>query len=218
MNQQPNNTEVIEEEVLQGEEQVMQSVRTSRILIPMFIGLGVVAYMLYANWDADAFASIKWDTHKFTWIGLAIAFVVIRHLAYTLRLRILSDKFFSWKKCVELIFIWEFSSAISPTSVGGAAVSLFVLAQEKLGAAKTTALILYTIVIDTLFFLSFISYSMMGLMPGDPLDIACQANPYCTPDNLEQMKKNLGLDQPVYVRYIKWLGSFVQGDLGFSRT
>jgi peptide/nickel transport system permease protein len=66
--------------------------------------------------------------------------------------------------------------------------------------------------------LSFVSYSMMGLMPGDPLDIACQANPNCTPDNLEQMKKNLGLDQPVYVRYGKWLVAFVQGDLGYSRT
>src|SRR5690606_31702882 len=66
--------------------------------------------------------------------------------------------------------------------------------------------------------LSFVSYALMGLMPGDPLDIACQANPYCTPENLEQMKKNLGLDQPIYVRYAKWLGGLLQGDLGFSRT
>src|SRR5690242_10320694 len=66
--------------------------------------------------------------------------------------------------------------------------------------------------------LSFVSYSLMGLMPGDPLDIACQANPHCTPENLENMKKNLGLDQPVYVRYGKWLSAFVQGDLGYSRT
>jgi peptide/nickel transport system permease protein len=69
-----------------------------------------------------------------------------------------------------------------------------------------------------LFLLSFVSYALMGLMPGDPLDIACQANPHCTPENLEQMKKNLGLDQPIAVRYGKWLSSFVQGDLGYSRT
>jgi peptide/nickel transport system permease protein len=66
--------------------------------------------------------------------------------------------------------------------------------------------------------LSYVSYALMGLMPGDPLDIACQANPHCTPDNLEQMKKNLGLDQPIIVRYGKWLNSFVHGDLGYSRT
>ena len=66
--------------------------------------------------------------------------------------------------------------------------------------------------------LSFLSYAMMGMMPGDPLDIACQANPHCTPDNLEQMKKNLGLDQPIYVRYGKWAADFMKGDIGYSRT
>lgn len=68
------------------------------------------------------------------------------------------------------------------------------------------------------FLLSFVSYGLMGLMPGDPLDIACQANPHCTPENLENMKHNLGLDQPVYVRYGKWLADFARGDLGYSRT
>jgi peptide/nickel transport system permease protein len=66
--------------------------------------------------------------------------------------------------------------------------------------------------------LSFVSYALMGLMPGDPLDIACQANPYCTPENLDQMKKALGLDQPIVVRYWKWLQGFATGDLGYSRT
>ena len=66
--------------------------------------------------------------------------------------------------------------------------------------------------------LSFVSYCLMGMMPGDPLDIACQANPHCTPENLDVMKKNLGLDQPVQVRYAKWITAFAQGDLGYSRT
>ena len=65
--------------------------------------------------------------------------------------------------------------------------------------------------------LSFVTYSLMGLMPGDPLDIACAANPKCTPENLAQMKKNLGLDRPIYERYAKWAISFVQGDFGYSR-
>ena len=66
--------------------------------------------------------------------------------------------------------------------------------------------------------LSFVAFALMGLMPGDPLDIACQANPHCTPENLEQMKKNLGLDQPIHIRYSKWLAALVHGDLGYSRT
>jgi peptide/nickel transport system permease protein len=66
--------------------------------------------------------------------------------------------------------------------------------------------------------LSFVTYGLMGLMPGDPLDVACAANPNCTPENLDQMKRDLGLDRPIYERYAKWAWSFAQGDLGYSRT
>lgn len=65
--------------------------------------------------------------------------------------------------------------------------------------------------------MSFVTYTLMGLMPGDPLDIACAANPHCTPENLAQMKHNLGLDRPVYERFVKWALAFVQGDMGYSR-
>ena len=57
-------------------------------------------------------------------------------------MRIITEGAFSWLKCIELIFIWEFSSAVSPTSVGGSAVALVVLAQEKLSTAKTATIAL----------------------------------------------------------------------------
>lgn len=66
--------------------------------------------------------------------------------------------------------------------------------------------------------LSFVTYGLIGLMPGDPLDIACAANPYCTSENLQQMKHQLGLDRPIHERYFKWVASFVRGDFGYSRV
>ncbi|MBK6946876.1 MAG: flippase-like domain-containing protein [Haliscomenobacter sp.] len=66
----------------------------------------------------------------------------------------LNQKEFSWWKCIELIFIWEFSSAVSPTSLGGSAVAFFVLAQEKLSAARTATIVMYTIILDSLFLLT----------------------------------------------------------------
>lgn len=68
------------------------------------------------------------------------------------------------------------------------------------------------------FLLSFVTYAMMGMMPGDPLDIMCAANPRCTPENVDQMKKNLGLDRPIHERYFKWAKDLVRGDFGYSRT
>ncbi len=140
----------------QAEQEVLESIKFSRIIIPVLIGLGVVGYLLWKQFDPEEFAKISWTSHTFFWIIASLVFLVIRHLAYAKRLRILSDKQFSWKKCIELIFIWEFSTSISPTSVGGSAVALFVLSQEKLSAAKTATIVIYSVVLDSFFFVIFL--------------------------------------------------------------
>ena len=63
-----------------------------------------------------------------------------------------SGDFRFWKS-MELIVIWEFASSVSPTSIGGSAVALFLLAQEKISGAKAVAVVLYSMVLDTIFFI-----------------------------------------------------------------
>lgn len=137
-------------------QEVMHSLRFTRLLIPIFIGIGVVGYLLWDQFDPVEFAKIQWRLHTLVWILIALLLVVLRHIVYALRLYILSDKFFSFKKCVELIFIWEFSSAVTPTSFGGTAVALYLFAKEKLPLARTASIIIYTVVLDTAVFLLFL--------------------------------------------------------------
>ncbi len=66
--------------------------------------------------------------------------------------------------------------------------------------------------------MSFVIYSLIGLMPGDPLDLMIQSNPGATPAVVARLREIYGLDQPIYLRYLHWLWSALQGDLGFSRT
>jgi uncharacterized protein (TIRG00374 family) len=147
------NQDNIKEEFNEEQQEVLQSIRVSRIIIPVLIGLVAVFYMLWQQFDPEEFKRIHWTSHTLLWILAAVGIIIIRHLSYAARLRILSEKAFSWRKCIELIFIWEFSSAVSPTSVGGSAVAFFVLAQEKLSTAKTATIVLYTIVLDSIFFI-----------------------------------------------------------------
>ena len=65
--------------------------------------------------------------------------------------------------------------------------------------------------------MSFIIYSLIGLMPGDPIDIMVQSDPDLTPADADRLKAIYGLDQPLMSRYWNWLTSAVQGDFGFSR-
>ena len=135
-------------------EKALKSINSKRIIIPIVIGLVVLIYFLTRKFKWKEFQEIEWSQHVYWWVGLSLLLLIIRHLAYAARLWILSEKAFSYFKCIELIFIWEFSSAVSPTSVGGSAVALFVLSQEKLAAAKVTAIVLYTAVLDTIFFVT----------------------------------------------------------------
>jgi peptide/nickel transport system permease protein len=66
--------------------------------------------------------------------------------------------------------------------------------------------------------MSFIVFMLIGLMPGDPIDIMIASNPDLTPADGERLKRLHGLDLPLWERYANWLGGVFTGDLGFSRT
>ncbi|MGF1627475.1 MAG: ABC transporter permease [Alphaproteobacteria bacterium] len=65
---------------------------------------------------------------------------------------------------------------------------------------------------------SFASYSLIGLMPGDPIDVMISSNPDLTPADAERLKQRYGLDQPLVARYLHWAGDILGGDFGYSRT
>lgn len=58
-------------------------------------------------------------------------------------------------------------------------------------------------------------FGLLHLVPGGPLAIYL-SNPDVRPEDLERLKRALGLDQPVWRQYLQWLGGFLSGDWGFS--
>ena len=148
-----------------------KSLRLSRVVLPAILGLAVVIYLLIRQLDRESLLSIQWGQEVLLWIGIAVLMFAIRHMAYAWRLRILTNNHFSWRKCIELIFIWEFASAVSPTSLGGSATAIILLSQEDYPTAKTVSVILYSVVLDTLFFLiaiplCFAIYGPLIIRPG----------------------------------------------------
>ena len=113
------------DEPLNEEEQsILRNTSVGKLLVPVFLGIGAVIYLMSKQLDFDELSKIKWDMVTLWWLIVAVGCYVLRHVFYTFRLMDLSDGFFSFKKSLQLITIWEFSSAASPTSVGGAGVAL----------------------------------------------------------------------------------------------
>jgi len=71
------------------------------------------------------------------------------------------------------------------------------------------------VAIATLIAISVILYFILSLAPGDPLG-EFATNPSITPEIRENIRRSLGLDQPIYLRYFKWLFAFIRGDFGYS--
>ena len=75
------------------------------------------------------------------------------------------------------------------------------------------------IVVPTLFVITLIAFVFMNLAPGDPINV--MINPLETRyqidhQALELMRERLGLNKPVPVRYVIWLGQVARGNLGYS--
>lgn len=57
-------------------------------------------------------------------------------------------------------------------------------------------------------------FFIIHIAPGDPT--ARFFNPNVSPEVIAQMRRNLGLDQPLHIQYFRWLSAFLRGDFGYS--
>lgn len=71
--------------------------------------------------------------------------------------------------------------------------------------------------VPTLLAISAVIFLVVALSPGNPLGELAN-NPAITPEVRENLRRALGLDQPLPLRYLKWLGAVLQGNLGYSFT
>lgn len=72
--------------------------------------------------------------------------------------------------------------------------------------------------LPVLFGITIIAFSILSLAPGDPAAarIAPEQRASLTREQLEAVRRELGLDGPVHVRYFRWLKGILHGDFGFS--
>ena len=69
----------------------------------------------------------------------------------------------------------------------------------------------------TMAILSFAMFLLIGLMPGDPIDLAIAGDPRLTAEDAQRLRALHGLDQPLVARYLAWAGALLEGSFGYSR-
>ena len=63
---------------------------------------------------------------------------------------------------------------------------------------------------------TFLSFLLVSLSPTDPARLV--AGPFASEEDVAKVRVELGFDKPMVVRYVKWVGGVLHGDLGKSIT
>ena len=71
------------------------------------------------------------------------------------------------------------------------------------------------IAIPTFLGITILVYFLSSLTPSSPLEILFN-DPMATKEQMLAMEKSLGLDQPVYIQYLRWMKGLLSGNLGIS--
>lgn len=74
--------------------------------------------------------------------------------------------------------------------------------------------------IPLLICISFVCFCFINLIPSDPAEVALRVRqvPVITEEAVQEVRSELGLDKPFFVRYVDWVVNCVQGDFGISYT
>lgn len=143
---------------------LVSKLKPARIIIPIIIGLLIVGWFILKEIDSEVLSYLTFTWKSVFWIFIAWCFMIGRDLGYIIRLRILSEKDLTWRQAFKVIMLWEFTSAISPSTVGGTAVAVVFIHKEGLSVGRSTAVVLATSFLDELYFV--IMFPLILLLVG----------------------------------------------------
>lgn len=109
----------------------------------------------------ETLRKIDWTGTALFFFFLAICCLAMRVFGYVIRLRILSSGEFSWRQSLNIVLLWEFASALTPSVVGGSAVAIFFLNREGMNLGKSTAIVMVTAMMDEFFYIFMVPLVLM---------------------------------------------------------
>jgi glycosyltransferase 2 family protein len=132
----------------------LSPIKVSRVIYPVLIGFGVVGFMLYKerNFDVHSLDAIHLTFVTVLTLFASLLMMAFRDIGYMIRIRILTDNQLTWIKAFRVIMLWEFTSTIMPSAVGGSTVAMIYVNKEGISFGRSTAAVMVTSFLDELYF------------------------------------------------------------------
>ncbi len=156
------------------EQSILQKIRPRRVLYPILIGLAIIAFLFYKEFDPDVFRnnSVHFTWHSAMWLSLAFVCIFIRDIGYMFRLRVLSDYRLNWRQAFRIIMLWEFTTAVMPSAAGGTSVAVIFVHKEGISLGRSSTIIMLTALFDELYFILMFPLLIAIIGPSTLFNIA----------------------------------------------
>ncbi len=132
---------------------ILKQVSPKRIIIPILLGLSVAFFMLYREWESVNISAFTLTWYSLLFIVLSFIMMALRDIGYMIRLKVLAGKDLKWRSVLNIILLWEFTSAVTPSAIGGTSVAVYFIHKEGLNLGKSSAVVLATSILDELYFI-----------------------------------------------------------------
>lgn len=138
---------------MQKPQEIRKLITPFRLMVAIALGLGVSVFLILKDFDYQSYKSLELGSKSVFYLLVAVFLMMLRDYAYMLRLWVLTDKKISWLGNFQVIMLWEFASAMTPSVVGGSAVAMFFVGKEIKNTGRATAIVLITALLDEMFYI-----------------------------------------------------------------
>lgn len=135
-------------------------------LLPLLIGVAVTAWLFYDDFNPDNFRDFRWTGRMIAGFALSWLFMFGRDFGLSWRFHTIAHPQLTWKRAFRVNYMCAFTSAVTPSAVGGSAFAILYLNREGVKLGRATTMTLTTLFLDEMFFVVFCPIIMLAF----PLD------------------------------------------------
>ncbi len=146
-----------------GHYELLKKLRPVKIIWPVAIGLVVVIWFMVKDMSLGTLKEISFTWKSVFWLTVAIFFLATRTFGYMARIRVLTNGQLTWMQSFRVIILWEFTSAVTPSTVGGTAFAIIFLNKEGLSVGRSTSVVLATSFLDELYFVIMFPFLLITI-------------------------------------------------------
>ncbi len=142
---------------------VKSILNSRRVFFPILFGVATVVLIMCLDKTFTLQNLMLFKNISLHGLLASIGALILRDFLYVLRIRLLVNKKLGWSSCFIIIMLWEFSSAVTPSAVGGGFVAVFLFLHEGISLGEAMAYVLLSAIFDNYFFIIGVPLSYFGL-------------------------------------------------------